>query len=317
MLLIAGLTWAIGLHSWFGRQLSNEIIETRHAQVMLIGMSFLQLSLALPLPRLGRVSAWLTRAGGAIYGSGQLLSNSEGSFWLIISISGALVTLVGLASLLRASIQAQKWKLSAALGMFCLGLLLEVITGSMRFGPEGWNLASMGAGDGLRLRMLRLAAISFFALPAITLLFHRLADADPRSRAARWGWPAILSGAIGIPIILALASATRVELRLALSAPANALFAGALAGNWLARRDGRPLERWGWILLSLGMGSGLLMGIYAFDGPIPSPQFIGDYNDVARRSIRLAHAYCVVFGLAGIFLSRELEGRSRPYSPRG
>ena len=51
---------------------------------------------------------------------------------------------------------------------------------------------------------------------------------------------------------------------------------------------------------------GLVMGLYAFDGPFPTPKFLGDYNEFARRLSRLAHSYCVVLGMLAIFVAREL-----------
>jgi hypothetical protein len=53
----------------------------------------------------------------------------------------------------------------------------------------------------------------------------------------------------------------------------------------------------------------LFMGLYAFDGPLPAPDFLGAYNDIGRRLSRLAHAYCIVLGLLSIFLAREIAGK--------
>jgi hypothetical protein len=55
------------------------------------------------------------------------------------------------------------------------------------------------------------------------------------------------------------------------------------------------------------MGIGMLMGLYAFDGLLPRPDFIGAYNNNVRRLIRLTHVYCIISGLVSISVSRELE----------
>ncbi len=200
-----------------------------------------------------------------------------------------------------------------ALRVLCIGMLFAVVVGVLQSKPG--IFASLGPQDGLRLRMLRLAQIAFIALPLLTLLYEGLkARASLDSRLARLGWTAMLCGTIGLPSILAVASLTRVEFKFLLPFPAVSVFAGTLCGAWLARRHGRPLERWGWLLIALSMAAGLLMGLYAFDGPLPPPAFVGAYNDLVRRVIRQAHAYTIVVGLISILISRakaEIDGHAR------
>jgi hypothetical protein len=57
------------------------------------------------------------------------------------------------------------------------------------------------------------------------------------------------------------------------------------------------------------MSIGLAIGLYAFDGPLPTPDFVGPYNEFVRRLIRLGHAYAIVFGLLAILLARREAGR--------
>jgi hypothetical protein len=47
--------------------------------------------------------------------------------------------------------------------------------------------------------------------------------------------------------------------------------------------------------------------MYAFGGPLPSPAFLGAYNDIGRRLVRLGHAYLIILGLLSILVSRELD----------
>jgi 4-amino-4-deoxy-L-arabinose transferase-like glycosyltransferase len=113
-----------------------------------------------------------------------------------------------------------------------------------------------------------------------------------------------------MPLILALAAFTSIRAKYLLPIPAQAAFVGTLAGAWLASRSARPLEVWGWLLIALSMAAGLFMGLYAFDGPFPSPTFLGAYNDFPRRLSRLGHAYCIVLGLLSIFVARSLDKSS-------
>ena len=61
-----------------------------------------------------------------------------------------------------------------------------------------------------------------------------------------------------------------------------------------------------WVSLSLGAGTGLVMGLWSFAGPVPVPDFLGEYGDVSRRLARLGHI--ALFGLAilNLLLVREM-----------
>ena len=58
------------------------------------------------------------------------------------------------------------------------------------------------------------------------------------------------------------------------------------------------------------------MGLYAFAAPWVTMQFPGEYNDHARRLIRLAHVDCVVLGLIAIYIAREIEEVKSRWMPR-
>lgn len=200
-----------------------------------------------------------------------------------------------------------------ALQLLCIGLLFAGGVGVLQSYPGPFT--SLGPQDGLRFRMLRLAQIAFIALPLLTLFYERLMARAPRdSRLARWGWTAMVCGAIGLPSILTVASVTRVEFKFLLPFPAVATFAATVCGVWLARQHARPLEFWGWLFIAVGMAAGLLMGLYAFDGPFSPPAFIGAYDDPIRRAIRLGHAYAIVGGFISIVIARataESGGHAR------
>ena len=62
----------------------------------------------------------------------------------------------------------------------------------------------------------------------------------------------------------------------------------------------------GWASMVAGAGTGLLMGLWSFDGPVPVPDWIGDYEATARRLIRLGHIAFFGLGILNLLLAREL-----------
>ena len=61
-----------------------------------------------------------------------------------------------------------------------------------------------------------------------------------------------------------------------------------------------------WTSLTLGAGTGLILGLWSFDGPLPVPAWIGDYGDTPRRLLRLAHIAFFGLGILNLLLAREL-----------
>ena len=108
-----------------------------------------------------------------------------------------------------------------------------------------------------------------------------------------------------------MAAFTDVRVKYLLTVPGPTTFAGTCVGVMLAGRYAGRLETWGWLLVAASMGVGLFMGLYAFDGPLPSPDFLGGYNDFARRLSRLAHSYCIVLGLLTVFVARDTNHGTR------
>src|SRR5262249_57904980 len=74
-----------------------------------------------------------------------------------------------------------------------------------------------------------------------------------------------------------------------------------------------PFGLVGWLMVLLSMSAGLFMGLYAFDGPLPDPEFLGAYNDYSRRMSRLVHAYVIVYGLTLLTLQRDLPEGEPPW----
>lgn len=72
----------------------------------------------------------------------------------------------------------------------------------------------------------------------------------------------------------------------------------------------------GWTSLATGALMGLILGMWSFGGPIPVPGWIGDYDTLPRRLLRLGHIAFFGLGVLNIMLARHL-GRARTYvAPR-
>ena len=52
---------------------------------------------------------------------------------------------------------------------------------------------------------------------------------------------------------------------------------------------------WGW--MAFGIFVGLIIGMWSFDGPAPTPSIVGPYDSTARRLIRLGHVAFIMLPL--------------------
>jgi hypothetical protein len=62
----------------------------------------------------------------------------------------------------------------------------------------------------------------------------------------------------------------------------------------------------GWISLVVGIATGLVMGLWSFDGPMTTPAWLGEYGDTARRLARLGHIAFIGLGVINILIAHEL-----------
>ena len=60
----------------------------------------------------------------------------------------------------------------------------------------------------------------------------------------------------------------------------------------------------GWVWIVLGITSGAIIGMWAFNGPLPTPKNHENYTTLERRLVRLAHIaffmlplICIVYGM--------------------
>jgi hypothetical protein len=197
------------------------------------------------------------------------------------------------------------------LTMLCFGMLLLATMALGQLHAAHFQFAVLGPDDGFTWRTLRLARVAAITLPVLSLLYQGLAErADPSDRVTSWGRFGMNCGTVGMATILVGAGGIFFNLKVLLVIPSVAIFIGVVCGLALARRHATPLEAWGWLLIALSMAAGLLMGVYAFASPWVTLEFPGEYNEYARRLIRLAHVDCVILGLAAIFVAREIKPMS-------
>jgi hypothetical protein len=65
-------------------------------------------------------------------------------------------------------------------------------------------------------------------------------------------------------------------------------------------------RRVGWLSLAAGIATGLVMGLWSFDGPLAPPAWLGGYADTPRRLARLGHIAFIGLGILNLLLAHEL-----------
>jgi hypothetical protein len=63
----------------------------------------------------------------------------------------------------------------------------------------------------------------------------------------------------------------------------------------------------GWVSTAVGAVTGLVMGLWSFDGPVAVPGFLGEYADTARRLARLGHIAFFGLGILNVLVGWELR----------
>lgn len=62
----------------------------------------------------------------------------------------------------------------------------------------------------------------------------------------------------------------------------------------------------GFISLAFGALSGMVLGLWSFDGPVPEPGMLGEYASTSRRLVRLGHIAFFGIGILNLLIAREL-----------
>ena len=58
--------------------------------------------------------------------------------------------------------------------------------------------------------------------------------------------------------------------------------------------------------MAVGATTGLMMGLWSFNGPMDTPAWLGEYGDVSRRLARLGHIAFLGLGILNVLLAGEL-----------
>lgn len=66
-------------------------------------------------------------------------------------------------------------------------------------------------------------------------------------------------------------------------------------------------RRVGWVSACVGGITGLVLGLWSFDGPVPVPDFLGEYDNTSRRLARLGHIAFFGIGILNLLAARELQ----------
>ncbi len=61
-----------------------------------------------------------------------------------------------------------------------------------------------------------------------------------------------------------------------------------------------------WCSICLGGLSGLILGLWSFGGPFPVPDWIGEYDSLPRRFLRLAHVAMFALGILHMLVVRQI-----------
>ena len=224
--------------------------------------------------------------------------------FLLISL-GALLQL-------RTPLCAQwRWAVRAALAMLFFGVTGELAGAFIQLEWISDFSAGLGAADSLERRLFRLGAMAAYAVPMLALLAAGENKQKPAAEAHRLSariaallvrWEPLLFAIGAATLASILLAAAFINKELAWLAPIGAdttvaaCAAAAIRARW--RADGLAFA--GWLLVCASMTVGLLMGGYAFDGPMPTPGFIGDYNALPRVLLRDVHVMLLSIGIIGI-----------------
>ena len=323
-MLIVGMAAMAVLDPWiFGQRdaaelLGSERMQLRHAQGVILVMALLQLVVGFVLTtrafqsRFSVQASILTGVGAILYAGGYtLVVWHPFAKWMVLI--GCSLNLIVFLKALGVKIGGSGVKhVRLILPILCFGMFLDLLTILFVLFPELVSMDWLGTEEEVRLRMLRLARVAVIALTVLTSLYFELSHrVNLRNRIVAWGHHSLLGGTIGMPLVLAAACFTFLNLKYLLPLPATLVCLGALAGLHLAWKHGGRLEQLGWAIIAGSLFIGMGIGMYAFDGPLPAPPGMEQYQGFARRLLRIGHGYAIVFGILTIFLAQRFQGQRR------
>lgn len=312
ILLLIGLlhTPYLDFHAF---QQKSELLHARHVQGVVLGMALMQLAFGRLLAIAAftsserRIAGWVTALGAIIYASGFGVNYFRPDSFTLVAV-GSFCNLGGLLYLIsRTPSGPYAFHIRLILPVITFGMFLDFASAILPIVQSEWITKHLGELDSVQQRMLRLARVAAIALSVVTQLYFGIWRSPEEERNSdRWGM-ILMFGAIGMPLVLSCAAVIWLPLKYLLPIPATSVVIGVIAANLAATKTSNWLERVGWLAILGSISMGMLMGMYAFEGPFPTPDFLGEYRQLPRRLSWVAHSYTVVFGIVAIFLAYKLR----------
>ncbi len=262
------------------------------------------------------VAAMATFVTGAFFDSAIPTNHTALHEPMQQGLRGAFLLIsVGALCRLRAPLSTQwRWAVVAALAMLACAVAGELTGALVRIGWITDFSVSLGAADSLEPRLFRLGAMAAYAVPTLLVLAageHKQDIVAEKNRLSariaallvRWEPLLFTIGVLTLPSILLAGAFIHKELTWLSPIGADTTVAACAAAAIRARLRGDGLAFSGWVLICISMAVGLLMGSYSFGGPLPAPNFIGDYNALPRTLLRDGHVLLLLIGFVGIALA--------------
>jgi len=70
---------------------------------------------------------------------------------------------------------------------------------------------------------------------------------------------------------------------------------------------GERNRRFGWTLFLIGILYGMVIGLFAFNGPLHVSPAFADYTALPRRFVRFAHIACMALGMVNVQYGHEID----------
>lgn len=219
------------------------------------------------------------------------------------------------------------WVQPISLTILALGLLLTTATVSLALLVPDLvrELSTLEVSSTLNARFFRLGRVAAMALPLLTLLalpaLCRRRRAVWNRRLAAFAQSGFAVGVIAMPMVLFASAFVSPHLKYFLAIPAVAVTFASASVAWLSvnNRTSRG-ETAAWVSLTCSLAFGLLLGMFAFDGPLPVPSIVDGYNDAIRVWLRGLHHVSITAALVRLTWSRcfsraSAVARTRLFAP--
>ena len=250
--------------------------------------------------------------------------------WLALRVGCVIVAAGAFLAIGRHESGAWRVAVRGASVVLAVSLLGDSIGALHLAGLAPDATAALGSVDSVERRLFRLASIAARAVPLLALLAAWEHSAFPPAPAPpspsrvselllRFEPWLFAIGACTLASLLAAAAFINREIAWALPLGADTTLAGCAAAAIRARRRGDRRGLVGWLMVSVSMGVGLLMGTYSFGGPLPTPSALGPYQSLLRTLLRDAHVMTIAVGMVAIAASLVFgeRGQSGHHHPRG